>query len=154
MEIAFDTFVISDNKDKLDHAVIVDYLSRSYWANKRPEERILKSIANSVCYGVYEEGRQVGFARIVTDWATVFYLCDVFILEAYQGRGLGKRLIEAIVNAPEYEGVAGLLGTRDAHGLYERYGFEQIEGRFMRRAPQDAAARTNLGQNESEHAGS
>ncbi|QHW34947.1 GNAT family N-acetyltransferase [Paenibacillus rhizovicinus] len=142
MEIVFDAYVISDNKDKLDHAVILDYLARSYWASNRPQERIIKSIANSDCYGVYLEGRQVGFARVVTDGATFYYLCDVFILEAYQGQGLGKKLIDAIVHAPEYEDMTGLLGTKDAHGLYKQYGFEPSEGRFMRRAPQAVQAIT------------
>ncbi|MBM7565552.1 GNAT family N-acetyltransferase [Paenibacillus sacheonensis] len=136
MEKRFDSFVISDDKSKLDHAVILDYLARSYWASKRPRERILQSIENSACYGVYHLDEQVGFARVITDGATMYYLADVFVLEAYQRQGLGKKLVEAIVQ--EYEGLMGLLGTLDAHELYRQYGFEEVPGRFMRRMAQAA----------------
>lgn len=141
MEIVFGEYLISDDKSKLDLAVIQDYLAGSYWASRRPRDRIVKSIANSACYGVYHQGSQVGFARIVTDGATVYYLCDVFILEAHQGGGLGKKLVEAVVQAPEYEGLLGLLGTKDAHGLYKQYGFELAEGRFMLRTAQPEPVR-------------
>ena len=136
MELAFGDYLISDRKERLDRTVILDYLARSYWANERSPERILRSIEASACYGVYYRDQQVGFARIVTDGATMFYLCDVFVLEAHQGSGLGKKLIETIVHAPGYEWMTGILGTKDAHGLYEKYGFESIPGRFMRRMAQ------------------
>ncbi|MEK5057936.1 GNAT family N-acetyltransferase [Paenibacillus sp. FSL H7-0326] len=82
---------------------------------------------------MYYGDRQIGFARIITDWATVYYLCDVFIDEEYRGRGLGKKLIEVIIE--EYEGMMGLLGTLDGHGLYEKYGFMKNTERFMNRRP-------------------
>lgn len=109
--------------------VIFNFLSRSYWASQRTKETINKSIDNSVCYGIYDGNTQIGFARIVTDWATIYYLCDLFIDENYRGHGLGKKLIEAIIT--DFPGVMGLLGTKDAHGLYEQYGFVRNTERFM-----------------------
>ncbi|MUT64599.1 GNAT family N-acetyltransferase [Paenibacillus sp. NEAU-GSW1] len=136
MEKVYKQYVISDDKSRVDVEIVLDYLSRSYWASDRAEERIRKSIENSLCYGVYDGERQVAFARIVTDEATVYYVCDVFVLEAYQRQGIGKKLVETIVNSERFEGMKGLLGTRDAHGLYEQYGFEQVQGVYMRRRVQ------------------
>lgn len=138
MEVYFDDYLISDDKKKLDRAVILDYLARSYWAEKRPAERTLKSIEASVCYGVYHEGRQVGYARVVTDGATVFYLCDVFILEQYQGQGIGKKLVETVIQ--QHGDMHGILGTKDAHELYAKYGFEREPDRFMRRVAQQPSS--------------
>lgn len=131
MEVAYNGYLISDDKEKIEPQVVMDYLARSYWANTRPAARILKSIENSICYGVYREGRQVGFARVITDGATTYYLCDVFILEDHRGQGLGKKLIETIVHSEEYDGMVGILGTLDAHGLYEQYGFVRSPDRYM-----------------------
>ncbi|WP_219838167.1 GNAT family N-acetyltransferase [Paenibacillus sp. R14(2021)] len=133
MEHNYEGFLISDDKALLKIDAICGFLSRSYWANQRPVETILKSIANSECFGIYDGDRQVGFARIVTDGATVYYLCDVYVDEAYRGTGVGKKLIEIITE--HYEGMLGLLGTRDAHGLYEKYGFTRNAERFMLRKP-------------------
>ena len=105
------------------------YLSqRSYWAQGRSLETVEKSIANSLCFGVYDDERQMGFARVVTDYATFAWLCDVFVDEAYRGRGLGKRLIEAVVAHPDLQNMRNfILATRDAHDLYRRYGgFEPL----------------------------
>jgi GNAT superfamily N-acetyltransferase len=129
----YDEFLISDDKSMLKVDTICGFLSRSYWANKRPAEIIEKSINNSVCYGIYYGDRQVGFARVVTDRATIYYLCDVFIDEEYRGRGLGKKSIEVITE--EFEGMMGLLGTLDGHRLYEKYGFMRNTERFMNRRP-------------------
>ncbi|GAA3404929.1 GNAT family N-acetyltransferase [Paenibacillus hodogayensis] len=136
MEIRYKDYLITDDKSKIDKQVVLDYLARSYWGSRRTPERISRSIDNSECYGVFHDGRQIGFARIVTDGATVFYLCDVFVLEDYQGQGIGKKLIETITGSERYEWMTGILGTRDAHGLYEQYGFERDPERFMRRVPQ------------------
>ncbi|MCM3783526.1 GNAT family N-acetyltransferase [Neobacillus mesonae] len=136
MDVYYKDYLFSDNKDKIDRQVIMKFLAQSYWAKHRPPERILKSIDNSTCYGVYDQNKQIGFARVVTDEATVYYLCDVFVLEEYQGQGIGKKLIEVITNLKEYEWMTGILGTLDAHGLYEQYGFERDQERFMRRVPQ------------------
>jgi GNAT superfamily N-acetyltransferase len=135
MEIKFNDYLISDDKSKLDIKTIKAFLARSYWANNRPEEQTDRSIQNSACYGVYHESRQIGYARVVTDYATVFYLCDVFIDEDYRGQGIGKKLIESLVASDELKDLFGFLGTRDAHELYKQYGFEYDPERFMKRRP-------------------
>jgi len=123
-----DEYEISTDKKRLDPAMIHDFLANeSYWAKGIPLEVLEKSIENSLCFGVYHQGRQVGFARVVTDYATTAYVGDVFIIESYRGRGLGKRLIKTIVDHPELEGLRlWFLGTRDAHDLYRKYGFKKV----------------------------
>jgi GNAT superfamily N-acetyltransferase len=110
-------------------------MQRSYWANRRPKVKIKKSIENSLCYGVYYGGKQVGFARVVTDWATMYYLCDVFIDEEYRGQGIGKKLIEEIVSSEDLKNLFGYLGTKDAHTLYEQYDFIREPEKVMTRIP-------------------
>lgn len=122
-------FYISTDKSQLDIDVIFDYLSNhSYWAQGRSRETIEKSIANSLCFGVYDdENKQVGFARIVSDLAVFAWLMDVFILPACQGKGLGKLLMAEIINHKDLQTVKRWgLGTKDAHGLYEQFGFSQL----------------------------
>jgi GNAT superfamily N-acetyltransferase len=129
METQRGRFTISTENVRLDIDFIHDYLSqRSYWAQGRPREVVEKAIANSLNFGVYDEMEQVGFGRLVTDYATFAWLCDVFIAEAYQGRGLGKWLLSTIVLHPELERLKYIvLATRDAHELYRKYGdFEPI----------------------------
>lgn len=135
MEIYYNEFLISDHKERLDMNVIKGYLARSYWANQRSADRIEKSISSSVCFGIYKGSAQVGFARVVTDDATMYWLCDVFIDEDYRGQGLGKRLVEVITESERFRNLMGLLGTRDAHELYEQFHFIRDHDRFMRRAP-------------------
>jgi GNAT superfamily N-acetyltransferase len=135
MDIGIDDVLISNDKSLLNIETIFGFLARSYWANKRSENRIRKSIENSICYGVYHRGRQIGFARIVTDGATMYWLCDVYIDEAYRGLGLGKRLVDTITSSEDFKDLLGILGTQDAHGLYEQYGFKHEQERFMRRIP-------------------
>ncbi|AJY76194.1 GNAT family N-acetyltransferase [Paenibacillus beijingensis] len=135
MNLNFEQFLISDNQELLDLPTIKSFLSRSYWANNRPEERIERSIHSSVCYGIYEDQRQIGFARIVTDEATMYWLCDVFIDEEYRGKGLGKKLVETITRSERFKDLTGILATRDAHELYEQYHFIKDGERFMRRTP-------------------
>jgi len=140
MEWPYNGYVISDDKSRLDLETIRGFLAASYWASERPAETIARSIEFSVCYGIYDsDGRQVGFARVVTDWATVYYVADVYIDERHRGQGLGKRLVETIVN--KHEGMMGVLGTLDAHGLYERFGFARNADRLMNRRPQTANPR-------------
>lgn len=117
---------ISTDRDRLDVATIHRYLSEeSYWAQGISREMVERAIANSLCFGVYLDGQQVGFARVVTDRARFGYLADVFILPAYRGRGYGKQLIETILADPELQTVwRMLLFTRDAHTLYGPFGFE------------------------------
>ena len=94
MNFVYGEYLISDNQEKIDLPTIKCFLARSYWANKRSEEIIEKSIHSSICYGIYKAEIQVGFARVVTDEATMFWLCDVFIHEDYRGQGLGKNSLK------------------------------------------------------------
>ncbi len=112
---------------------VVRLLRMTYWAGQRPVEKIEASMRHSACWGVWLEDEQklAGFARVISDYATTYYLCDVIIDEAYRGRGLGTALISHIESRPEYAGLRGLLLTRDAHGLYAKFGFETVNGRAM-----------------------
>jgi GNAT superfamily N-acetyltransferase len=134
MTVHKDNFSISTDKSKLDISIIHDFLSHSYWSENIPKEIIQKSIEGSLCFGVYAGDKQVGFARMVTDKATFAYLADVFIIEAYRGKGLSKWLIEIILSHPDLQGLRRiLLATRDAHGLYTKFGFTPLNNpdRFM-----------------------
>ncbi|MDH4162543.1 MAG: GNAT family N-acetyltransferase [Nitrospirota bacterium] len=123
------SFEISADKGWLDVAMIHDFLSnRSYWAKGVPRATIERSVENALCFGVYCGGQQVGFARVVTDFATIAYLGDVFILEPHRGKGLGKRLVRAIMDHPELQGLRlWILGTQDAHELYRKFGFHKLK---------------------------
>jgi GNAT superfamily N-acetyltransferase len=132
-EITYQGYLISNNKDLLSLNRIHAFLSRSYWANQRSKEKIAQSIKNSECFGIYLKNDQVGFARIVTDYSVMYWLCDVFIDEKHREKGLGKKLIETIVNQEELKNLTGILGTLDAHPLYEKFGFQKDPKRFMRR---------------------
>ena len=115
---------ITTDPQKLDVDAIHAYLSRSFWAEGIPKETVAKAIANSLCFGLFDDSEQIGLARVVTDRATFAYLCDVYVLEAYRGRGLGKWLIETVMAHPDLQGLRRFqLVTRDAHGLYSRHGF-------------------------------
>jgi GNAT superfamily N-acetyltransferase len=115
--------LISTNKTKLDVRMVHDYLANtSYWAQNRPLDVVKRSIQHSLCFGLYEGSQQIGFARVVTDYATFAWLCDVFILDAHQGKGLGKWLVECVFRHPDLQGLRRImLATRDAHELYHRY---------------------------------
>ena len=117
-------FTISTEKDQLQVDVIHHYLTtEAYWTTGRTRAMTEKVIANSLCFGLYHRDQQVGFARVVTDYTVFAYLCDVFVLEDYQGQGLGKWLTESILDVLDQEGVRWtMLATRDAHELYEEYG--------------------------------
>ncbi len=117
-------FSISTDPKRLNLDVIHDYLTRCYWAEGIPRETVQRSIGGSLCFGVYEGAAQVGFARVITDFATYAYLADVFILESHRGQGLSKWLMECILAHSELQGLRRWsLVTRDAHKLYARYGF-------------------------------
>ena len=126
-------YSILSDASQMDFSQVMALLKQTYWADKRSEEQVRKSMENSCCYGVYleDEKRLVGFARVISDFATTYYLCDVIVDEAYQNRGLGKALVSYIENSPEYAGLRGILITRDAHGLYEKFGYETLNGRAM-----------------------
>jgi GNAT superfamily N-acetyltransferase len=130
---------ISTDSQQLDCAMIHDYLcNRSYWAKGRSMEVVKRSIERSLCFGVFHaDGYQVGFARVVTDYATFAWLCDLFVLESERGLGLGKWLVECVVAYPDLQGLRNfILATRDAHTLYRKYGgFEILQSpeRWMAR---------------------
>ena len=116
-------YLLSDDKALIQLDRVCEMLWTTYWAKDRPKDIIAKSIEHSLCFGVYQNGVQVGFARCITDYATLYYLCDVIIDEVHRGQGLGKALVKYITEYEILTGAMGLLGTRDAHGLYEKYGF-------------------------------
>lgn len=121
-------FIISSDKSLIKIEDVVALLKNSYWAAARSKEIIVKSIENSFCIGVYHKNKQIGFARMITDYATYAYLCDVIIDEEYRGQGIGKELVGYILEHPDLEDVKSLwLQTKDAHKLYEKYGFESVQ---------------------------
>ena len=135
-------FEISTDKERLEIENIHEFLSEeAYWAKTRTLGQTKTAIQNSLCFGVYHNGRQVGFARVVSDSATFAYIGDVFVLEEFRGRGLSKKLMEAIVSHPDLQGLRRwLLATRDAHGLYEQFEFSSLKfpERWMERTAPDA----------------
>lgn len=127
-------FEISTDSSRIDLATVHGFLTASYWAKGIPLETVRRSIQNSLCFGIYRGREQAGFARVVTDRATFAYLADVFVLEAYRGRGLSRWLMECITTHPELQGLRRwMLATRDAHGLYGKFGFLglKVPGRWM-----------------------
>jgi GNAT superfamily N-acetyltransferase len=118
-------FSISTDRSLLDMDMIYHYLSdESYWSKGIPRERVIASIENSLCFGIYKGDKQVGFARLITDKATFAYLCDVFVLDSYRKLGLSKWLVQTILSQPDLQGLRRwLLATADAHRLYNQFGF-------------------------------
>lgn len=137
--------IIDTDKSRLDIALIHAFLSgESYWASGVPLEVVQRAIDHSLCFGVYEGKRQVGFARVVTDHATFAYLADVFIIDSHRGRGLSKKLMGAITTHPALQDLRRwMLVTRDAHTLYTQYGFRSLAApdRVMERHDPDVYAR-------------
>jgi N-acetylglutamate synthase-like GNAT family acetyltransferase len=128
LETHRDNFTISTDPSRLDIDAIVDMLTRAYWAIGRPRERTERAIKNSLVFGVYDGEKQIGVARVVSDYSIFAYLCDVFIHEDYRAHGLGKWLIQTILEHPDLKEMRRwVLVTSDAHGLYEQYGFSSIE---------------------------
>jgi GNAT superfamily N-acetyltransferase len=127
MEITRDTFTISDDPIKLDRDAIWAFVSTAYWARTRTREQHERAIDHSLCLGVYDGKRQIGFARIITDYAITAHIADVYLLEPYRGRGLSKWLVQAILDHPELRMVRRFtLNTDDAHGLYAQFGFAAL----------------------------
>jgi GNAT superfamily N-acetyltransferase len=119
--------LVSTDRDRLDIDVIQRFLARSYWAEGIPRSVVERAVRHSLCFGLYLGGAQVGFARVVTDRATFAYLADVFVLEENRGRGLSKWLMACVVGHPDLQGLRRFsLATRDAHGLYQRFGFAAL----------------------------
>lgn len=116
--------VVSTDRARLDLDTIHGFLTTSYWARGISRETVARSLEHSLCFGAFDEDRQVGFARVISDRATFAYVCDVFVLESDRGRGVGKSLMGAIMSDPELQGLRRwTLFTRDAHGLYRQFGF-------------------------------
>jgi len=129
MEISDRGFIFSDDKQKIDPAAVHHYLStQSYWAQNVPLEIVKRSIENSLCFGIYKDTKQVGFARWITDKATFAYLADVYVEEIYRGQGLSKKLMSLMLFHKDLQGLRRyMLGTIDAHGLYAQFGFKSID---------------------------
>src|SRR5262245_29470230 len=127
IEFHRDNFTISTDPARLDIDAIVDMLARAYWAKARTREMISRSMQHSLAFGLYDGPRQIGLARVISDYTTFAYLCDVFVHEDYRGHSLGKWLMETIHNHPDLQGLRRwLLATRDAHGLYQQYGWTPL----------------------------
>ncbi|HUJ42469.1 MAG TPA: GNAT family N-acetyltransferase [Opitutaceae bacterium] len=136
-----DGYLISDDPARLDVAAMHAYLARSYWAAGIPREIVERAVRNSLCVGAYTAaGEQVGLARVVSDFATFAWLCDVYVLEPHRGRGLSKALMRAVLSHPRLQTVRRItLATRDAHGLYAQFGFTPLakpENQMEKRQPQ------------------
>ncbi len=120
-------FVISTDSQRLNLKLIHDFLTHSYWASGRELAVVKKSIDNSLPFGVYWRTQQIGFARVITDYGTIAYLSDVFIVESFRGQGLGKWLVETVVSHPSLQGLRKWsLATADAHALYGQFGFAEV----------------------------
>jgi GNAT superfamily N-acetyltransferase len=128
-------FVISTSHERLDLDVVHGFLTNCYWARGIPRETVVRSIEHALCFGIYDgAGAQIGFARVISDFATIAYVGDVFVLETHRGRGLGKWLMQCIMQHPALQGLRRwILTTRDAHGLYSQVGFMPVKSpeRFM-----------------------
>ena len=127
---------IVEGAENLKLEDVVRLLRTTYWAENRPVETIQRSMEHSACFGVYAEGSDalVAFARVISDCATNYYLCDVVVDPSLRGQGLGKALVSHIVSHPTLAGLRGFLITRDAQGFYRPFGFEAVDGRVMIRA--------------------
>lgn len=135
MEIREGDCIISDDKALLQIDRICEMLHKSYWAGERKREAIERSMEHSLCFGVYCAGEQVGFARCLSDYAVTFLLMDVIIDERFRGRGLGKALVSAVLSHEKLQGLSGTLATRDAHGLYARFGFTPVDPNYYMKKP-------------------
>jgi N-acetylglutamate synthase-like GNAT family acetyltransferase len=135
MEYRRGEFLISTDRARLSLDVVHGFLTTCYWAKGIPRQIVARSIEHALCFGIYRDGgEQVGFARVISDFATIAYVGDVFILEKHRGRGLGKWLMQCITQHPALQGLRRwILTTRDAHGLYSQVGFTPVKSpeRFM-----------------------
>jgi len=130
LEVSRDQFQISTDPARLDVDAVHAYLTRSYWASGISRDLVQRSIQGSLCFGLYAEKAQIGFARVISDRATFAYLADVYVLEAHRGLGLAKWLMSVVMAHPDLQGLRRfMLATRDAHGLYQQHGFRPIENR-------------------------
>ena len=140
MEWRKDSYLISTDKSKIDIATVHRFLSQTYWAEGIPIEIVKRGVDNSLCFAIYQGERLIGFARVITDFATFGYLADVFILPEERGKGLSKWLMRVILDHPRLQGLRRFtLATRDAHGLYAQFGFTPFDKpeRWMQRHAPD-----------------
>lgn len=120
-------FTVTTDKEKIEIDILHNFLNQSYWANGRTKQTIITSIENSLCFSMFKGEKQIGFARVITDYSTFAYLCDVYIEEDYRGNGLGIWMLECILNYPNLLDLKKwLLATRDAHELYRKFGFYSL----------------------------
>jgi GNAT superfamily N-acetyltransferase len=135
MEYRRGEFVISTDRERLNLEAVHGFLTNCYWAKGIPREVVERSMEHALCFGIYDgEGAQVGFARVISDFATIAYVGDVFVLETHRGRGLGKWLMQCITQHPALQNLRRwILTTRDAHGLYSQVGFTPVKApeRYM-----------------------
>lgn len=126
-------YEIIEGSEQMELTQVMALLKQTYWADQRSEEQVCKSMQHSRCYGVVLSDTQelVGFARVISDFATTYYLCDVIVDEKYRNNGFGRALVSYIEDSPEYQGLRGILITRDAHALYERFGYQVLNDRTM-----------------------
>lgn len=121
-------YAISTDKSKLNIDVIHSFLTTSYWARGIPRATVERCIQNSLCFGAYCDDEQIGFARVISDYTTFAYLADVFVIEAHRGKGVSKMIMDEVIRHPQLQGLRRfVLGTRDAHGLYVKYGFTPLK---------------------------
>jgi GNAT superfamily N-acetyltransferase len=121
-------YLVTTDKARLDLEMVHGFLKTSYWASGISADVVMRSVKNSLAFGLFRGDEQVGFARVVTDYATFAYLADVFVLEPHRGQGLGRWMMEVVFSHPELQGLRRwMLATRDAHGLYRKYGFTELE---------------------------
>jgi len=119
-----DDYLMSTDPAKLDAEAVHAFLTTAYWCQGISLGLLKKALANSLCFGIYHKGRQVGLSRVVTDYATYAYLCDVYVLEEHRGKGLGHWMVECVMTHPELQNLRRFtLATRDAHGIYAAFGF-------------------------------
>jgi GNAT superfamily N-acetyltransferase len=129
-----DHFVVSADPAKLDAAAIHDFLTHCYWSEGIPRATVERALKHSLCFGLFDAGIQIGFARVISDYATYAYLCDVYVLESYRGKGLGTWLMSCVMKHPDLQGLRRFtLLTRDAHRLYRKFGFAESKNpsRYM-----------------------
>jgi N-acetylglutamate synthase-like GNAT family acetyltransferase len=128
MEWKKDEYLISTDKSKIDLNAVHHFLSQSYWAEGIPKDTVKRSIDNSLCFGIYRKGQTVGFARVISDFATFAYLADVFVLPEERGKGLAKSLMQMIIDHPQLQNLRRFtFATKDAHDLYAQFGFTSFD---------------------------
>jgi GNAT superfamily N-acetyltransferase len=152
IETRQDEYLISTDPKKLQPEKVHAFLTTAYWSAGIPLAVVKTALSNSLCFGLYHRGEQVGLSRVVTDYSTFAYLCDVYVLEAHRGKGLGQWLVECVMTHPELQDLRRfLLATRDAHGIYANFGFTGLKSveRMMERHDPDVYQRMSKEANKA-----